>query len=83
MFRRATIAGYRVEATGTGERSVLRQGHFFRDKRISKVDTLRLAIRYIKHLEQMMKNEQHMYRYGRGWPGTGETGKKNRSGQMI
>ncbi|PIO60904.1 hypothetical protein TELCIR_17589, partial [Teladorsagia circumcincta] len=32
------------------------------EKRISKVDTLRLAIRYIKHLEAVLKNEEHIYK---------------------
>ncbi|KJH50680.1 Helix-loop-helix DNA-binding domain protein [Dictyocaulus viviparus] len=32
------------------------------DKRISKVDTLRLAIRYIKHLEALLKNEDHIFK---------------------
>uniref|UniRef100_A0A1I7ZLX2 BHLH domain-containing protein n=1 Tax=Steinernema glaseri TaxID=37863 RepID=A0A1I7ZLX2_9BILA len=29
------------------------------EKRISKVDTLRLAIFYIKHLDRLLKNENH------------------------
>ncbi|VDL65364.1 unnamed protein product [Nippostrongylus brasiliensis] len=29
------------------------------EKRISKVDTLRLAIRYIKHLEAVLRDEMH------------------------
>uniref|UniRef100_A0A0N5A9Y6 BHLH domain-containing protein n=1 Tax=Syphacia muris TaxID=451379 RepID=A0A0N5A9Y6_9BILA len=29
------------------------------DRRISKVDTLRLAIRYIRHLEELLNNEEH------------------------
>ncbi|VDD90089.1 unnamed protein product [Enterobius vermicularis] len=29
------------------------------DRRISKVDTLRLAIRYIRHLEELLSNEDH------------------------
>ncbi|PIO72301.1 zinc finger, C4 type, partial [Teladorsagia circumcincta] len=32
------------------------------EKRISKVDTLRLAIRYIKHLEAVLQNEEHIYK---------------------
>ncbi|KAK6031957.1 Helix-loop-helix DNA-binding domain protein [Ostertagia ostertagi] len=32
------------------------------EKRISKVDTLRLAIRYIKHLEAVLKNEEHIFK---------------------
>lgn len=31
----------------------------FSDRRISKVDTLRLAIRYIRHLEALLHNYGH------------------------
>ncbi|PAV89544.1 hypothetical protein WR25_11044 [Diploscapter pachys] len=31
------------------------------DKRISKVDTLRLAIRYIRHLDAMLQRDDHVY----------------------
>uniref|UniRef100_A0A914X9I4 BHLH domain-containing protein n=1 Tax=Plectus sambesii TaxID=2011161 RepID=A0A914X9I4_9BILA len=30
-----------------------------KDKRISKVDTLRIAIRYIRHLERLLADERH------------------------
>ncbi|VDO61978.1 unnamed protein product [Heligmosomoides polygyrus] len=68
VWKRNERERYRVRCVNNGYETLRRHlpvsdvGTDFSDKRISKVDTLRLAIRYIKHLEAVLKNEDHIYK---------------------
>ncbi|KHJ93369.1 Helix-loop-helix DNA-binding domain protein, partial [Oesophagostomum dentatum] len=63
VWKRNERERYRVRCVNNGYEALRRHLPVSdTEKRISKVDTLRLAIRYIKHLEAVLKNEEHIYK---------------------
>ncbi|XGW08189.1 hypothetical protein V3C99_010917, partial [Haemonchus contortus] len=63
VWKRNERERYRVRCVNNGYETLRRHLPVSDvEKRISKVDTLRLAIRYIKHLEAVLKNEEHIFK---------------------
>ncbi|EYC10506.1 hypothetical protein Y032_0055g2592 [Ancylostoma ceylanicum] len=63
VWKRNERERYRVRCVNNGYEALRRHLPVSdTEKRISKVDTLRLAIRYIKHLEAVLKNEDHIFK---------------------
>ncbi|CAJ0576400.1 unnamed protein product, partial [Mesorhabditis spiculigera] len=62
VWKRNERERFRVRCVNDGYQKLRRHLPVAEDeKRLSKVDTLRLAIRYIRHLSEIVRNEMHLH----------------------
>jgi len=59
VWKRNERERYRVRCVNEGYERLRNHLPLGDDKRISKVDTLRMAIQYIRHLERLLANARH------------------------